>query len=552
MSFKISGAGAWVLLSAFLFLSGVPSLALESDQILDKAEKVIFGRANSGEPMDIRLKRLEKRIFGKKKGGDESERIERIAHVLLLNRDETATSSSGSHKADVSGPTSSAAQQAPHQERADSPQTQLSRTNSLTPGQTRLGTEPAEFPQGAPSGMNSLVPEQSTVGLEPANAPPTAASGANSRAPGKTTSLSGSYQEPLSGSESPASRCLGVSRSSDKAVTAKPPSEPGHPVSTKSSTASAKKTQPWPVVRENVGGAKTAVKAKSTAGTSLTSAKLIELKPLTPVVAKEVPGSVRELIKAGMEAHSRGNDAEAEQLFRKAVLADPHNPDGFFNLGALSERRRDYIGALVNYRAALNLMPDDKETIEAVQAVEAIIKERTAGTSATFSESADNRGYAGVASGADKSGHAGAALPQGSENGLGSHAASSGPPAAPDFRAKAPIAAPDGPLTVRQPLIPENNVRASAQPYHDANEPQSEPFQLHTARNRAMTSANQTNIPMRNVSPSNIPTRNVSSNTAKAVFGVALRFGASQALRASGLHCPLCRFNLLRGPLRGL
>lgn len=78
----------------------------------------------------------------------------------------------------------------------------------------------------------------------------------------------------------------------------------------------------------------------------------------------------RDLLREGMRQFSRGQYKEAEETFRRVLGVDPRNADAFYNLGSLAERRRDYVVALTNYRAALNFNPTDKDYISAVEAME--------------------------------------------------------------------------------------------------------------------------------------------------------------------------------------
>lgn len=78
----------------------------------------------------------------------------------------------------------------------------------------------------------------------------------------------------------------------------------------------------------------------------------------------------KEYLKHGAKMHGQGNTHMAESFFNKAINLDPHNPDGYFNLGALYEGRGELSMALQHYKLGLRVKPDDLEMREAVASLE--------------------------------------------------------------------------------------------------------------------------------------------------------------------------------------
>lgn len=78
----------------------------------------------------------------------------------------------------------------------------------------------------------------------------------------------------------------------------------------------------------------------------------------------------KEYLKHGAKMHNQGNTHMAESFFNKAINLDPHNPDGYFNLGALYEGRGELSMALQHYKLGLRVKPDDLEMREAVASLE--------------------------------------------------------------------------------------------------------------------------------------------------------------------------------------
>lgn len=233
----------------------------------------------------------------------------------------------------------------------------------------------------------------------------------------------------------------------------------------------------------------------------------VELKKQSPQldVAKKSDGEkslnpeltssqkANELLRQGTLHHNNGYLPEAEQCFRQALILDPRNANGYFNLGAIAESRGDLITALGHYRAGLNVCPGDKEISEAVTSIEAQLKQmsssdasstRLARSTPAFTQSVST-GRAPVVSTSDVA-----------------------PPVAPAITSSAPHANASG----RQ-------------------------FQLKSSTSRTMGQAQAT-------SPAPVATVTQPSRKkaiAKAALGAAVSIGLSTALRSSGLHCPVCR-----------
>jgi protein O-GlcNAc transferase len=66
-------------------------------------------------------------------------------------------------------------------------------------------------------------------------------------------------------------------------------------------------------------------------------------------------GVADKLIKAGIEAEARGDQALAEQLFRDAVSADPYSAQAHHNLGLALQARQQLKSAAASYEEALRL-----------------------------------------------------------------------------------------------------------------------------------------------------------------------------------------------------
>lgn len=106
--------------------------------------------------------------------------------------------------------------------------------------------------------------------------------------------------------------------------------------------------------------------------------KPMMLKPLMPQVDLSNEPDPSDVFEHAVKEYGAGHLPAAERLFEKAILLDPTNADAHFNLGAIKEWKNDWAAALTEYRAALQIKPDDKEIADAVRAVQYKLKNRTA------------------------------------------------------------------------------------------------------------------------------------------------------------------------------
>lgn len=600
-SLKARTSKALCLALAFcLVCPSMPVLAAEDDEAaLARAEKILFGNDNQSGDFAERLIQVEKRIFGRKKGGSDEERVERITSTLLIDRKKLKVTRKPEAKpvaVEAQHETKQAAGEAkpaepvaqtPAVSTPESPSTNsVSETTSAAAGEaSKEVTSPAketvkdiakqfgeEFAKDT-----SLQPEVKVAHEAPTNSKPTK---------GK------------------------VQKGKNKAVAKRAGKRPV--------TANSKPAEKKPEVT-------------LTAETAALDARKVEKRPSqleTPVtysssssnrisrVAAPKVSQVTALLREGMEAHRKGEDAKAEQLFKKVVTLEPRNPDGYFNLGALAEKKKDLAGALMSYRAALTLTPDDRELQDAVDSVESQLGVETAGshmsrepgrsgsghashggsgthTASSHSSSSPSNYAKEGTSGADREAEEvrraeireyygrssdressdqeyggresvarrdpfeGKTRPDPFESsdrfasqpgaygfGPNHRSAHNGPQPAPSYyRARAKttreIQEENAPYAdVNDPDAPVMTVGSSPPPVANANQPQ--PFQLQTQRNQAAAQATQRKGP----SAAGMATR--------ALLGVALSVGTSYALRSTGMHCPVCRIGGGGGALRGL
>lgn len=101
----------------------------------------------------------------------------------------------------------------------------------------------------------------------------------------------------------------------------------------------------------------------------------------------------KEYLKHGAKMHGQGNTHMAESFFNKAINLDPHNPDGYFNLGALYEGRGELSMALQHYKLGLRVKPDDLEMREAVASLEGKLGRAGSSDSARISRVDQGSGY---------------------------------------------------------------------------------------------------------------------------------------------------------------
>lgn len=65
--------------------------------------------------------------------------------------------------------------------------------------------------------------------------------------------------------------------------------------------------------------------------------------------------------------YSQGNLNEAEKLFKQVLSSQPDNADAAYNLGVISEDKKDYRSALNYYKQAMKANPSDQDLAEAVR-----------------------------------------------------------------------------------------------------------------------------------------------------------------------------------------
>lgn len=521
----LTRSGVSLALAICLLAPSLPVFAAEDDEAaLARAEKILFGNESHDDDFDDRLERVEKRIFGRKKNGSDEERVERVISTLLIDRKKLK----GTKKAE------------------DKPAAEEAAKPAEKPAEPVVQSQPDPFKSEAEPVANQPAEPAATTQTEPvAQAKPEPAMQATE-------------------------------------ATAQPVAQPAPPEAKKSTTKSKVAVQRGRKAgkAENKAAAAKKPEVTLTSETAALDVRKVEKHPsaLEAPVTHSAASSNRisrhptaasskatELLREGMEAHRKGEDAKAEQLFKRVVLLEPRNPDGYFNLGALAEKKNDLAGALMSYRAALHLSPNDRELKEAVDSVESQLGVETTGSSHVAAGSsapsereteearrAEIREYYGRSNDRSDVRHEAVAREQSFESsdrfqdqpgayGFGA-SAHNGPRPAPNFyraRAKttreiqeeaAPfvdVTDPDAPqMTVSQPQAPVANT--------------SQPFQLHSQRNQVNQQANQNRRP------------SAAGTATRAILGVALSVGTNYALRSAGLHCPVCRIGGGAGPLRYL
>lgn len=233
----------------------------------------------------------------------------------------------------------------------------------------------------------------------------------------------------------------------------------------------------------------------------------------------------RELLREGLHQYSLGNYRDAEITFRKVLTVDPRNSDAFYNLGSIAERNRDYVMALTNYRAALNLSPKDKDYLAATNAMEKQLSSQSSSSSPASMTPAMQKAKDPLKTGQNS-------------GSISTPLNTDGQPVSAD--------GPDG--------TPQSPVASG------------EPFQLSGTKNDTMMNTtqfggfgpmlnasqggvpmfgvNQGNPPMMGVNQGNPPLIGVNQKPPKGkngTLGTALKIGTRAALYGSGLHCPICR-----------
>lgn len=556
-----------------LVCPSMPVFAAESDEAaLVHAEKILFGNEAQQGDFAERLVRVEKRIFGRKKSGSDEERVERITSTLLIDRKKLKVA----RKAEEKPPAAETPSESQVEKAAEKPAeiaTQKVTDSAAQEPVTASSTQPTETAPETSAPVATTAKETvkeiaKQFGNEFAKDAvlPTDAQVAHELA---------APAQPAKGKNQKGKNKAAAKRGSNRPVTAKVKSAEKKPEVTLTAETAAldsRKVEKRPTALDNP------VTYSSSSSNRISRAPSHKVSQGTA------------LLREGMEAHKRGEEAKAEQLFKKVVLLEPRNPDGYFNLGALAEKKNDLAGALMSYRAALNLSPDDRELREAVESVESQLGVEIAGGAATSrgSGSGHSSGISPSASSATSSGVSEREAEEvrraeireyygrsneredrgreavvrhdsleGSDRydsqrgsyGFGrdthsAHNAHGGPQAAPNFyRARAKTtreiqeeAAPF--IDVNDPNAPVLSVSPPPTPVANTNQPQ--PFQLQTQRNQAAAQATQRKGP----SAAGVATR--------AILGVALQVGTSYALRSAGLHCPVCRIGGGGGALRGL
>ncbi|MBA3856227.1 MAG: hypothetical protein C0507_04895 [Cyanobacteria bacterium PR.3.49] len=548
--------GVSAALAFCLLCPSLPALAAESDEpALAHAETILFGEPSREPDMGVRLARVEKRIFGRKKGGTDEARIERITSTLLIDRKKLkiakkaehadakqlkAASEPSNHDVKTSETATPAASEAVVKTSSEPPAPSPAESFAQTAVETVAQSAPAPVAASEPASHSSPATENQQIAS--AKSDPSAVAKAQEKStkkgkksgkmPAKNVSK-GSGLKPLSGAKSDT-----VLASETPTLDARKAEKPRSAAHESPATSSSP---------NRISRSKTHKSSQATA-----------------------------LLREGMEAHRNGDNARAEHLFKRVVLIEPRNPDGYFNLGALAEKKNDLAGALMSYRAALNLSPRDRELLEAVESLEAQIgvvgnTEPQSGSSSVASPSASatreddfsqkskseqiREYYARQSSGQEAAAHESAMRSsdrfeaQPGEYGFRSshhsgHSAHNGPAPAPNFyraRAKTTREIQEeaaGYMDVNDANSPELTVSTPQTPVANTSQPQ--PFQLQTQRNQATTQATQNRGP------------SAGAQLTRALFGIALSVGTNYALRSAGVHCPVCRIGGGAGPLRSL
>lgn len=582
----------------------VPVFATETDEAaLGHAEKILFGSEVPAGDFNERLLRVEKRIFGRKKAGSEEERVERITSTLLIDRKKLkVTRKTGEKPATVETSSEKQAENTAEKRSEKPAETAAEKTEqpAVQASSPASPAEPSSASAASAASVSAVEPSKETT----ASAKETVRDIAKQFGEefGKDTSLQPEAQTAHESAAQPKPAKGKGQKGKSKSVAKGAVKGAGKQAATASNKGVEKKPEVTLTAETAALDARKFEKRPAAHETPLTYASSSSNR-ISRVAAPKV-SQATALLREGMEAHRKGEDAKAEQLFKKVVTLEPRNPDGYFNLGALAEKKKDLAGALMSYRAALTLTPNDRELQDAVDSVESQLGVETAASPAT-SRSGSRTGSTGThasssrasSSQAFSSNEGTAASDREAEEarraeirafygrsndrenadreyggretvshhdaiessdrfesqpgtyGFGhsqhsSRSAHHGPQAAPNFyRARA--------RTTRE-------IQEEAAPYMDVNDPnapmmsvgsppppvananQPQPFQLQTQRNQAAAQATQRKGP----SAAGIATR--------AILGVALQVGTSYALRSTGMHCPVCRIGGGGGALRGL
>lgn len=88
-----------------------------------------------------------------------------------------------------------------------------------------------------------------------------------------------------------------------------------------------------------------------------------------PESVNEAPDASKSILQKAVQTYSSGNVQEAAALFQKVLAINPNNADAHYNLGAIAEQQGNLQEALNHYQAAAKSNPQDKDFVEAYQAV---------------------------------------------------------------------------------------------------------------------------------------------------------------------------------------
>lgn len=554
-------SGVSAALAFCLLCPSLPVFAADNDEpALAHAETILFGEPSTEPDMGVRLARVEKRIFGRKKNGTDEARIERITSTLLIDRKKIKVAKRAQHSetkpAQTEGEPSTHAEKTA-QDAAQSPSETVAKTSS--PAVASSAWETSLSGSAEPAGQISSQPSSQPTPEPVAQTPPISQSASvpvNQQIASAKAAPIGAAKAPEKLSKKGKKTGKAASKQAAKNTAVKPAvvSKPETLLASETPTFDARKTE------KPRSAAPEATYAPS-------SAHRISR-------GKTHKGShAASLLREGMEAHRNGDDAKAEHLFKRVVLIEPRNPDGYFNLGALAEKKNDLAGALMSYRAALNLSPHDRELLDAVESLESQLgvvgnaEQQSGGKRASaadeFEQPASQKSrseqirdyYSRQSAGQETVANESAMRSSdrfesepgeyGFRSGRHSgHSAHNGPAPAPNFyraRAKTTREIQEEAaayMDVNDPNAPQLTVSTPQTPVANTSQPQ--PFQLQTQRSQAVTQATQNRGP------------SAGAQLTRALFGIALSVGTNYALRSAGVHCPVCRIGGGAGPLRSL
>lgn len=570
-SFLVARSGLSVALAFCLLAPPLPVFAADTDEAaLGRAETILFGDQVQGGDLNDRLERVEKRIFGRRKNGSDEERIERITSTLLIDRKKLKVAKKAENSEQKAEESDKKGEESDKKgdesdKKAEKPAQSVTEKQAESP----VASQPEVQVEKQAEKPAENLPEK-TAEIQPA-----------SSSEKQAESLPEKQTEPLAQTHSEPTALKAQQPVADKSTEPKGKGK----IAAKRGKKNGAKFENKPVAAKKPEITLTSETAaldsrKEEKHHSALDAPVSYTSSSPNRISRGASPKVHQaatLLKEGMEAHRRGEDIKAEQLFKKVVLLEPRNPDGYFNLGALAEKKKDLAGALMSYRAALNLSPNDRELKDAVDSVESMLGVETTDSNRVAGGGARTRAgdvehdelkssearspqerkaeirefYAKDSAAREHAAMEGSdrfESPPGSygfaHHGHNSHSAHNGPATAPNFyRARAKTtrelqeeAAPYA--NVNDPYAPVLSVSPPPTPVANAGQPQ--PFQLQTQRSQANMQANQPKRP----SAAGVATR--------AILGVALSVGTSYALRSSGLHCPVCRIGGGGGALRGL